>query len=74
MDFLQTMRGEKLINNLNRYIPKIVTKQYIIEVDENNITETISHEIEKGSHYIDKFENEQTNKTVIIFEKYILIE
>lgn len=71
MDFWQTMRGEKLISTLTRNIPKLITKQYVVEVDEDNIAATIVDEIEKGSHYVDKFENKQTNKTVIIFEKSV---
>lgn len=71
MDFWQTMRGEKLISTLTRNIPKLITKQYVVEVDKNTIAATIIEEIENGNHYVDKFENEQTNKTVIIFEKSI---
>lgn len=69
MNFWETMRGEKLISILTRYIPQMITKQYVLEVDDKDVITTIVSEIEKGSHYITKFENSQTAKTLIIFEK-----
>lgn len=71
MDFWQTMRGEKFVSVVTRYLPQLIKKQYIIETDETNMISTIVSEIEKGSCYVTKFANPQTNKITIIFEKSI---
>ena len=71
MDFWQTLRGEKFVSVVTKYLPQLVKKQYIIETNETNMIPTIVSEIEKGNSYVTKFTNPQTNKITIIFEKSI---